>query len=178
MPKSGTRPTSERVREALFSHLEHYGYVRGSVVLDLFAGSGALALEAISRGADRAVAVDMNPTAAKLIRANARAVGFAQQTHVVTKKADSYLAADVGTLPEFDVAFLDPPYSYSEDELSRTLELLAPHLPSEALIVVERAAQSEEPRWPAGFTLCDERKMGDTRVWSAERALESDSIKT
>ena len=161
------------MREALFSHLEHYGYVEGAVVADLFAGSGALALEALSRGAARAVAVEAHAGAAKLISANARALGFAQQMRVVAQKVESYLSAEAALLPLFDLAFLDPPYEYSDAALARVVELLAGHIAQEGLIVVERAARSPQPLWPAGFTLSDERKMGDTRVWSAERTQEA-----
>lgn len=173
VPRSGTRPTSERVREALFSHLEHYGYLEGATVADLFAGSGALALEALSRGAARAVAVEAHAGAAKIIAANARTLGFAEQMCVRSQKVESYLSATSEVLPLFDVAFLDPPYEYSDAVLAHVLELLAGHVAADGVIVVERAARSPQPVWPENFALSDERKMGDTRVWSAERTPET-----
>ncbi len=163
VPKSGTRPTSERVREALFSRLEHFGYIQGCVVLDLYAGSGALALEALSRGATAAVAVEAHGGAVKIISANASALELPLQ--VVNAKVDTYLTGL--NAQQFDLVFLDPPYDLSEESLAKTLELLVAHLKDDAMVVVERAVRSAQPLWPAGLELDDERKWGDTRVWTA-----------
>lgn len=163
VPKSGTRPTSERVREALFSRLDHYGYIQDCAVLDLYAGSGALALEAMSRGAREAYAVEAARAAAQIIKANAKAAGLT--VHVVNQKAETFLAAPSAV--KFDLALLDPPYDVGEDALGAVLELLVGHLKPDALVVVERNKRSAEPLWPAGLRLDDARTMGDTTLWSA-----------
>lgn len=174
VPKSGTRPTSERVREALFSRLEHFGYVRGCIVADLFAGSGAIGLEAASRGAAQVVCVEAHAPAVKVIHGNIRFAGLSSQVCVIAKKVDTYLSAQPGEIPTFDLAVLDPPYAFSEEALKRTLALLAPHVADDAMIVVERDKKSPEPSWPDGWELVDERAMGDTRIWSAQlTALEA-----
>lgn len=177
VPKSGTRPTSERVREALFSRLAHYGYLDGCIVLDLFAGSGALALEALSRGALSATCVDASAGAAKVIRANATALGV--KLDVVNQKVQTYLAlaaeAEMSNPAEqekknaqkFDLVFIDPPYDFGEDTLEETLYLLHPLLKHDAMVVVERSSRAPEPSWPEFLVLDDVRKWGDTRVWSA-----------
>ncbi|MDP9801619.1 16S rRNA (guanine966-N2)-methyltransferase [Arcanobacterium wilhelmae] len=169
VPKSGTRPTSEKVREALFSRLVHRGYVEGCRVLDLYAGSGAIGLEAASRGAATVILVENNPAAAKIIHANAAATGLG--VSIVKQSAASYLAALHGI--EFDLAVLDPPYDVGEEELATVLGELAAHLVPDAMIVVERSKRSPEPTWPEGYVLDDQRTWGDTTVWTAT-ALDSD----
>ena len=169
VPKKGTRPTSERVREALFSRLEHWGYIDGATVADLYAGSGALGLEAASRGAAAVVCVEAYAPAAKLIARNARATGLAAVT-TVNKKVESYLDVAPGALPRFDLALVDPPYDLSQAQLARALELLSSHLAADGIVVVERSTRSPEPAWPAGLNLIDQRKMGDTMLWTAQCA--------
>lgn len=94
VPKSGTRPTSERVREALFSRLDHMNVLEGATVLDLFAGTGALGLEALSRGAARATLVEKASAAARVATANVRATGLSAR--VVTADVRAYLGASSG----------------------------------------------------------------------------------
>lgn len=168
VPKSGTRPTSERVREAMFSRLEHYGYIEGCAVLDLYAGSAVLGLEAKSRGARSVVSVEASRQAAGVARANAKATGL--EIDVVPMKAETYLATEPSE--RFDLAFLDPPYDIGEGALALVLELLVPHLAADAMVVVERSKHSPEPAWPEGLELDDDRTWGDTRVWSAVMAGE------
>lgn len=163
VPKSGTRPTSERVREAMFSRLEHYGYIEDCAVLDLYAGSAALGLEAKSRGARSVVAVESSRQAASVARANAKATGL--EIDVVPMKAETYLATEPSE--RFDLVFLDPPYDVSEGDLGLVLELLVAHLAPDAMVVLERNKRSPEPAWPARLVLDDDRTWGDTRVWSA-----------
>ncbi|MDY5585098.1 MAG: 16S rRNA (guanine(966)-N(2))-methyltransferase RsmD [Arcanobacterium sp.] len=163
VPKSGTRPTSERVREALFSRIEHYGYLKGSRVLDLFAGSGALGLEAASRGAAEVIAVEANANAVRVIRANAQETGL--RLDVYQGKAETYLVTAASG--EFDLVLIDPPYDYSDEALEELLLALSPHLCADAMILVERSKHSPEPVWPAGIALADQRSWGDTRVWTA-----------
>lgn len=163
VPKSGTRPTSERVREGIFSRLDHYGYIEDCAVLDLYAGSAALGLEAKSRGAARVVSVEAHRAAAQVAIRNAKSTGLDVQ--IVTAKVESFLANEPTEL--FDVALLDPPYDIPDSELAIALELLVPHLKSDAMVVVERLKKSPEPQWPASLACDDVRKWGDTRVWTA-----------
>lgn len=169
VPKSGTRPTSERVREALFSRLEHWGYIDDAVVADLYAGSGALGLEAASRGARTVVCVEAAQSAARVIARNVAVTGLAGVV-TVNKKVQSYLRAEPGAIPEFDMALLDPPYACADDELADTLSVLAQHMVHDGLIVVERDKRSPEPMWAEGWELIDEWMMGDTKIWSARRS--------
>lgn len=163
VPAKGTRPTSERVREALFSRLEHLGYVEDCEVLDLYAGSGALGLEAASRGASYVECVESSRQAAALIKQNVRELGLA--VVVAHAKVQTWLAAPSNR--RFDLVVVDPPYDLSEEELAANLEALMPHLAGDALVVVERSVRSPEPTWPAGLGRNDERRWGDTRAWSA-----------
>ncbi|UVJ55023.1 16S rRNA (guanine(966)-N(2))-methyltransferase RsmD [Trueperella pyogenes] len=163
VPKAGTRPTSERVREAMFSRLDHYGYIEDCAVLDLYAGSAALGLEAKSRGARRVVSVEASRAAADVARSNAASTGLA--IDVVPMRAETYLASEPSE--KFDIAFLDPPYDVAESDLTLVLELLVPHLAEDAMVVVERDKRSPEPTWPHGLELDHDRTWGDTRVWSA-----------
>ena len=109
VPKSGTRPTSERVREALFSRLDHMNVLNGTVVLDLYAGTGALGLEALSRGSARATLVEKASAAARVASANVRSTGL--PARVVTADARAYLAARTGEdlCGDVDLVFIDPP---------------------------------------------------------------------
>ncbi|MCI7551538.1 MAG: RsmD family RNA methyltransferase [Actinomycetaceae bacterium] len=163
VPPRGTRPTSERVREGLFSRLEHYGYIQGCNVLDLFGGTGAIALEAKSRGAANVVCVENAPSAINTIRTNIRATGL--DIRLATQSVESYLSGP----PEYawDLVFLDPPYAFADDALDQLLERLVPYLADDALVVVERDKKSPEPHWPGGLVQDDDRRWGDTRVWSA-----------
>lgn len=173
VPRSGTRPTSERVREALFSRLEHLGAVDGAEVLDLYAGSGALGLEAASRGAARVVLVEAARPAATLIRSNAGSLGLDAEVHATT--VGSYLSGL--TQAAFDLVLLDPPYDISENDLEQALTLLVPHLAPEAVVVVERAKRSPEPAWPttgSGLSRFDHRTYGDTAIWLAEPGATED----
>lgn len=164
VPGSGTRPTSDRVREALFSRLDHRGYVDDCDVLDLYAGSGALGLEAASRGARHVTLVEHAVSAVNVIKQNVRALGFADVV-VAQRKAETWLAAPPNCA--YDLVFLDPPYDLPENQLAAVLVALPPHVAEDAMIVVERSSRSPEPAWPADFVLEDERSWGDTRVWTA-----------
>lgn len=176
VPKAGTRPTSDRVREAIFSALDSWGLIEGCRVLDLYAGSGALGLEAISRGAAAAVLVEKHPQAAQVAQRNARtvlaAVGSASgspHADVVRQGVQTYLdAADPQAA--FDVALLDPPYDLDEAELTANLAALVPLLAADAVVLVERSSRSPEPGWPAGLARIRERRYGETVLWWAEVA--------
>ncbi|MBR5950075.1 MAG: RsmD family RNA methyltransferase [Actinomycetaceae bacterium] len=165
VPAAHTRPTSERVREALFSRLEHMGYVEECAIFDLYAGSGAFALEALSRGAVYAECVDSQRQAAAIIRDNARVCGF--DVTVTCSQVSSRLSCPSSRL--FDVVFLDPPYDLADDELAANICALSDHVCDDGLVLVERSKRSPEPSWGQDFRLIDERTWGDTRVWFAER---------
>jgi 16S rRNA (guanine966-N2)-methyltransferase len=160
-PGRATRPTADRVREALFSIL---GPLDGLRVLDLFAGSGALGIEALSRGARHGVFVERSARAAAAISANLAALGI--EATVVRGDALAFLRASAaapraGAAEPFDLAFLDPPYSSAPGSASSLAELLPPVLFSHARIVTEsdKRAPLELP-----LTLETERVYGDTRI--------------
>lgn len=170
---AGTRPTSDRVREALFSRLEHLGALEGARVLDLYAGSGALGLEAASRGATDIHLVELNRAAAAVARANVATLGAlvgTATTRVHAEPVERFLHAGPRAGEPAGLVLLDPPYDLGEDLLADTLALLDSHgwLTADALVVVERSSRSPEPRWPAGLALLDERRHGETRLWFAE----------
>lgn len=165
VPAAYTRPTSERVREALFSRLEHMGYIEGCAILDLYAGSGAFALEALSRGAAYAECVDSQKQAARIIEQNARACAF--DVRITCSTVAKRLAKPSSQL--FDVVFLDPPYDMPDEEVAEALRALPLHMAEDGLVLVERSKRSPEPEWGEGFVFLDERTWGDTRVWFAER---------
>ncbi|HKX67212.1 MAG TPA: 16S rRNA (guanine(966)-N(2))-methyltransferase RsmD [Intrasporangium sp.] len=168
-PGSMTRPTSDRVREALFSRLEHHGLLADTHVLDLYAGSGALGLEAASRGASRVLLVESDRKAAKVIARNIDTVGAAG-ARVVTDTVERVLRAGPPEGMRMDLVFVDPPYDISEEALTDVLAALVDHgwLAPEAFIVVERSTRSPQPSWPGGLELSGEKRYGETTVWFAE----------
>ncbi len=169
VPRSGTRPTSERVREALFGRLVHYGVVDGARVLDLFAGSGALGLEAASRGAGEVVLVDSARAATQVCERNTRALGV-PGVRTVTAKAATYLAGPAGA--PVDLVLIDPPYDLGETDVRAVLEPLTrredPWLEARSVVVLERSTRSPEPSWPAGMRCFANKTYGETRLWFAE----------
>lgn len=172
VPRAGTRPTSDRVREALFSALEAIGLPARARVLDLYAGSGALGLESASRGAVEVALVERSAAAAAICRRNAalvaaRAPEAAPRITVAAQPVRSWLAG-AGTAPRFDLALIDPPYELAEAELAADLAQLAPLLDHEAVVVVERSNRSPEPSWPAGIAVQRRRDYGETVLWWAE----------
>ena len=165
VPDAGTRPTSDRVRESLFGALEASDLIDGARALDLYAGSGALGLEAVSRGAVSADLVEKAPRAASVAERNARTVGRAvpEATIRVHRAAvDAYLTS---ASARFDLVFVDPPYDLTDAELAVTLELLADRLAPDAVVVVERATRSGEPALPPSLTHERSKKYGDTTLW-------------
>lgn len=168
-----TRPTSDRVREALFSSLAslyggHLGKLRFA---DLYAGSGAIGLEAVSRGAEFAVFVESDAKAARVIRSNIGTLGAAGQTELLTAKVATVVAGPPPGGP-FDVIFADPPYAVTEDELATVLEGLAANgwLADEATVVVERGRRAPEPPWVQPVTADRSRKYGETILWYGRAA--------
>ncbi|GAB3253319.1 16S rRNA (guanine(966)-N(2))-methyltransferase RsmD [Kineosporia babensis] len=167
VPKGDTtRPTSDRVREALFAALEARGLVQGARVLDLFCGSGALGLEAISRGAAEVVLVDAARQAVDTARKNVATLQFPRAA-VVLSSVQKYL--DGRPAVAADLVFADPPYPLGEGELAALLASLASHgwLAEDATVVVERSGRSPEPRWPEGMFREAVRRYGETSVWQA-----------
>lgn len=169
VPGSGTRPTSDRVRESIFSSLDARDRCEGAHVLDLFAGSGALGLEAASRGAASVVLVDSAKPAALVAQRNADAVAKAgaPRALVVAQSAVAFLAQTTRT---FDLVFIDPPYDLPLGQVAAVLEALVPALADDAVVVLEQASRAGRPQVPAGLELERTRKHGDTAVhWLSRR---------
>lgn len=167
---SNTRPTTDRVREALFSAIEAWcGSLSGLRFLDLYAGSGAVGLEARSRGAGVVTFVEQDRRTAALIRQNAKTLTM---NHV--EVLSSSVAAALARTPvaPYDVAFLDPPYPLPNADVAETLRLLVEHdwLVPGALVVVERSARGPAPVWPEGLTAAKERSYGETVLWYGHAA--------
>jgi 16S rRNA (guanine966-N2)-methyltransferase len=166
VPSTGTRPTSERVREAIFSALEARDGIDGCAVLDLYAGTGALGLEAASRGASAVTLVEKSLPATKACRVNAARVlksAPAELTIEVTAQpVQAYLASSLKT---WDLVFIDPPYELGGIELVHNLEVLVPRLSPDALVVLERATRDPEPAWPDGLALEKRKVYGDTALY-------------
>jgi 16S rRNA (guanine966-N2)-methyltransferase len=156
-PGRSTRPTSDRVREALFSILGPAA-VQGAAVLDLYAGSGALGMEALSRGAAAATFVDSDAPAAATIRCNLDALGLTEG-RVHNRDVSAWLPHAEGG--PFDLVFADPPYSSASRAAGRLSELLPPLLRDTSITVTE-----SDRRHPLALTLplVDERTYGDTRI--------------
>ncbi|KRA23590.1 16S rRNA (guanine(966)-N(2))-methyltransferase RsmD [Microbacterium sp. Root61] len=166
VPDAGTRPTSDRVRESLFGALESSDAIRGAAVLDLYAGSGALGLEALSRGAASVDLVEKSPRAATLVQRNAAKVAHSVGKDAVTRVHRSPVLAFLRSpRGPFDLVFLDPPYDLPDTELTEALVLLEPSLSPHATVVVERAKRSAPPVLPAGLEHVKLKKYGDTTLW-------------
>ena len=168
-PAGATRPTSDRAREALFNSLATMLDLDGAAVLDLFAGTGAVGLEALSRGAARAVLVESDRRAGDVLRRNATELGLPGAT-VRARAVDPYLRAGPVDGP-FDLVFADPPYALPDDDLARLLQALAGDgwLRPDAVVVVERAARSTAPPWPAAITPLRSRRYGEGVLWYGRR---------
>ncbi|MFC4335659.1 16S rRNA (guanine(966)-N(2))-methyltransferase RsmD [Salininema proteolyticum] len=160
-----TRPTSDRVREALFSALAPGGDLEDLRVLDLYAGSGAVGLEALSRGAARAVFVESHAPTAKLIRQNADDLGFGDRVQVERASATTFAAAAAGE--KFDIVFADPPYDVPDETVAALLADLAANgwLALDADLVVERGGKHSTVEWPEGVSPRRHRKYGSTTLW-------------
>ena len=172
VPAFGTRPTSERVREAVFSALEARDAIDGCRVLDLYAGSGALGLEAASRGAAHVTLVENSKVGVRTCRANAALVerkapsGSGLRIEVAATSVQSYLA---GASASWDLVLIDPPYDLGAAELDENLAALAPRLSPDAVVVVERATRSAAPTLPEGLELERSKKYGDTTLYWISR---------
>jgi 16S rRNA (guanine966-N2)-methyltransferase len=168
VPPKGTRPTSDRVREALFSALDNDPGLDGAAVLDLCAGSGALGLEALSRGAAHALFVESDRRAAGVLRRNVEQLGLPGAT-VVTATAATVLAAPAER--PHDVVLVDPPYDVPDAEVAGWLAAAEAHgwLAEDATVVVERAGRGGAFPWPPPLRAVRERRYGDTALHTALR---------
>lgn len=168
VPGTGTRPTTDRVKESLFSKLDAWGMLQDARVLDLFAGSGALGCECASRGAREVVLVERHPRAAAVCRTNAETLGRALGTaavRAVRGSAQTYVQDHAGP---WDLVLADPPYPLGETELTDVLAGLSGKLGPGAVVVIERSSRSPEPTWPAGLRRLERAKHGETMLWYAE----------
>lgn len=166
---AGTRPTADRVREALFSRLDGWDALEGARVLDLYAGTGALALEALSRGAEHALLVETHAPTARSLRGAVRELGLAERCTVRAGKAETVVAqladdAERAELPYLPatLVFLDPPYAVDTAVLEELLTALVPLLDAEALVVLERSSRSRPVQWPEGWGDDGTRTYGET----------------
>lgn len=164
-PGSATRPTSERVREAMFSTLTTLlGGWKDVAVLDLYAGSGALGLEALSRGAARCTFVESDRRAIAVLEANVASTGLGA---AIVTRLDVRSAVSARARTPVDLVLLDPPYALAQHDLLDVLTRLVVNgwLADDAVVVVERPTREPPPVWPAGLVLDRERRYGDTRLW-------------
>jgi 16S rRNA (guanine966-N2)-methyltransferase len=168
VPARGTRPTTDRVRESLFNVLAARLDFTGLAVLDLYAGSGALGLEALSRGAASAVLVESDHRAAAMITRNVAALGLPGAT--VRRATVATVLA--GTATPVDLVFADPPYDVGGTEVEAMLGLLTENgwVRTGSVAVIERAASGPALRWPSGWEPLPVRRYGDTRLETAEYA--------
>jgi 16S rRNA (guanine966-N2)-methyltransferase len=168
-----TRPTSDRAREGLFATVTSImGSLAGARVLDLYAGSGAVGLEALSRGAGHVLLVESGTRAARVIQQNIEAIGLAG-AEVITDRVERVLAR--GPAPaggRYDMVFADPPYALADREVSAMLSLVAGAGPENrawlapgALVIVERATRSGPLRWPEGIAADRARRYGEATFW-------------
>jgi 16S rRNA (guanine966-N2)-methyltransferase len=167
VPPRGTRPTSERVREALFNAIESAVDLDGARVLDLYAGSGALGLEALSRGAARVTFVESDRDALVVLRKNVATIGL-PGAEVVPRRVRDYLEAR--TSSPYDVVLADPPYA--DQDTDEVLRALVGWTAPGALVVLERSVRSAGPEWPAPLEALRIKRYGDTALYWASHPEE------
>jgi len=171
-PGNGTRPTSDRAREGLFSTWQSLlgGPLDGERVLDLYAGSGAVGLEALSRGAGHALLVEADARAVRTVRENVKSLGL-PGAEVRSGKAEQIIQTPAPTTP-YDLVFLDPPYAVSDHDLREILLTLrtGDWLAAEALVTVERSTRGGDFRWPDGFDAIRARRYGEGTFWYGRAA--------
>ncbi|GAA1115555.1 MULTISPECIES: 16S rRNA (guanine(966)-N(2))-methyltransferase RsmD [Kitasatospora] len=174
-PGRTTRPTSDKAREAMFSTLEALrGTVHGARMLDLFGGSGAVGLEALSRGAEHALLVESDASAARVIRENVRTLGL-PGAEVRADRAERVIAGPAPAVP-YDLVFMDPPYSVTDDEVREMLITLRAGgwIAEDVLVTVERSTRGGEFGWPEGFEALRSRRYGEGTLWYGRAADEAD----
>jgi 16S rRNA (guanine966-N2)-methyltransferase len=169
-PGSATRPTSDRAREGLFSTLTSLvGDLTGRAFLDLYAGSGAVGLEALSRGAAHVLLVESAPKAVRTLRDNVAALGLPG----AVVRGEPVARALTGQPPAaYDVAFADPPYATPADDVVAVVDRLVTGgwLAPDAVVAVERASRDEPWRWPPGIIPVRERRYGEATIWYGRAA--------
>lgn len=178
VPGDNTRPTTDRVKESLFSKLESYDIIRGARVLDAFGGSGALGCEALSRGAASVTLLDTYPKAVAVIRKNVAAVekvmgrngagsssAAGSVARVQQSQALTYVKSASGP---WDLVFVDPPYAMPNEQVSELLEALTPKLAEGAVVVVERSSRDPEPVWGEDLYCFSTRQHGETVLYYVE----------
>jgi 16S rRNA (guanine966-N2)-methyltransferase len=171
-PGTSTRPTSDRAREGLFaSVMSEFGDLGGMHVMDLYAGSGALGLEALSRGAASVLLVESDARAAAVVKANVKALGLPGAT-VAADRVERLLDRPPGEHPGqhcgdgYDLVFADPPYAVTDEAVAKVLGLLSGGwLADGALVVVERATRSGPFDWPPGYAGGKSRRYGEATFW-------------
>jgi 16S rRNA (guanine966-N2)-methyltransferase len=176
VPGSLTRPTTDRVKEALFSRLDAFDVLAGARVVDLYAGSGSLGVESASRGAQTVDLVESADRASGVCQRNADLINTVLGRKAVTvhrSRVESFLERTAEDI-QWDVAFLDPPYPLDEPALAAVLAKLGRHLAAGAVVVVERSSRSPEPSWPAALERFADKKYGKTRLWFAEPASDQE----
>lgn len=166
-----TRPTADRAREGLFSSLLSLLELEGARVLDLYAGSGAIGLEALSRGAGSATLVEDDADAVAVLRRNVERLGFAT-AHVVAQPVERFLPVDPE--PRYDLVVLDPPYDV---DLEPVLGQLRPWLAEDAVVVAERRTRRSTFAWPEGYEQVRERTYGEATLWYARALLASPGMR-
>jgi 16S rRNA (guanine966-N2)-methyltransferase len=169
VPSRVTRPTSERAREALFSSLAGLVDLEGARVLDLFAGSGAVGLEALSRGAAEVVLVEADRSACEVLRRNIDSVRL-PGARLCRRPAGAYLVGG-GADDGFDLVFADPPYAFPDDQLAGLLAVLVEErwVAEDGIVVVERSARGAPPSWPDGLEPVKQRRYGEGMLWYGRR---------
>jgi 16S rRNA (guanine966-N2)-methyltransferase len=167
VPPRGTRPTTDRVRESLFNIVTSRRDLTGLAVLDLYAGSGALGLEALSRGAASALFVESDQRTAAVLARNVEALGL---TGATLRRGTVAAVLAAGTASPVDLVLADPPYDVEAGEVDAMLAALTAHgwVREETIAVVERAAAGAALTWPAGWSPWPPRVYGDTRLELAE----------
>jgi 16S rRNA (guanine966-N2)-methyltransferase len=164
-PGRDTRPTSDRAREGLFSTvLARFGPLDGCRVADFFAGSGAIGLEALSRGAEHALLVESHPRAARVISDNIASLGL-PGAELTTERVERVVQRTPSK--PYDLIFADPPYALATEAVTALLEALRDHgwLAADALIAIERATRGGELIWPVGYLAERNRTYGEATFW-------------
>ncbi|MFI6943561.1 16S rRNA (guanine(966)-N(2))-methyltransferase RsmD [Streptomyces sp. NPDC050418] len=179
-PGNGTRPTSDRAREGLFSTWQSLlgGPLDGEHVLDLYAGSGAVGLEALSRGAGHALLVEADAKAVRTIRENVKSLAL-PGAEVRAGKAEQVVAGPAPKDP-YDIVFLDPPYAVTDDDLREILLTLGAQgwLADDVLVTVERSTRGGAFAWPDGFEPLRSRRYGEGTFWYGRAASTSEAVPT
>ncbi|MEU7001972.1 16S rRNA (guanine(966)-N(2))-methyltransferase RsmD [Nonomuraea sp. NPDC046570] len=168
-PGRGTRPTSDRAREGIFSTLGSLHGLDGARVMDLYAGSGAVGLEALSRGAAHALLVESDAKAVRTIKANVSALGL-PGAQVVADRVERVLGKPCEE--PYDVVFADPPYVVTGGQVTAVLELLRDNgwLAEDALVAFERETRGDDLAWPPGYMGERVRRYGEASVWYGRAA--------